>query len=80
MTERRTPAHEPNVAVERRKKHQTRPSLPGEMRSGWLAFESKTERCRLAPTPDGWSGMSDEQLAELLARAASTGKVRRLIE
>jgi hypothetical protein len=36
---------------------------------GWLAFESAKEKRRLAPIPDDWKTGSDEELANLCARA-----------
>jgi hypothetical protein len=79
MTERRvTPtAWE---ADERRTRHEPRASLPEALRRGWLAFESKSERRRLAPTPDSWEELSDSELSDLLERAVLTAKARRLIE
>ena len=68
------------VAVERRSATMPRASLPVEMREGWLAFETKGERRRLAPTPVGWELLSDRELAELVQNATPVGRVRRLIE
>lgn len=45
---------------------------------GWLAFQSAGERRRLAPPPDGWEALPDEQLAELCAKAEPAGPTRRL--
>jgi hypothetical protein len=36
---------------------------------GWLAFETRGEKRRLAPIPDDWDLATDEQLAGLLERA-----------
>ena len=77
-TERRVTADA--VAVERRQRSEPRASLPDALRHGWLAFESKRERRRFGPPPDGWETMSDLELAELVERAVSAGKTRRLIE
>lgn len=41
---------------------------PG-LERGWLAFESETEKRRLAPIPEGWTELSDQALAALCARA-----------
>ena len=68
------------VAVDRRSTNKPRASLPIEMREGWLAFETKGERRRLAPTPVGWELLADAELVELLRHATSVGRVRRLIE
>jgi hypothetical protein len=43
-----------------------RPQFAG----GWLAFESRDERRRLAPVPDEWAEADDAALRELLAKAA----------
>jgi hypothetical protein len=40
-----------------------------ELLGGWLAFESAREKRRLAPIPDDWLALSDEDLAGLCARA-----------
>ena len=47
---------------------------------GWLAFENRYERRRLAPIPEGWQEMDATQLRHLLADARPTGRARRLIE
>ena len=47
--------------------------------TGWLAFQSRHERKRLAPIPQGWEESTDEELAELCA-AAVTRPNRRLVE
>lgn len=36
---------------------------------GWLCFETRSERRRLAPIPRNWDRSSDEQLAAYLAAA-----------
>ena len=66
-----------DVPVERRADSKPRASLPVEMRAGWLAFESRHERRRLAPAPQGWELLSDGELVELLERATLVSKVRR---
>jgi hypothetical protein len=55
---------------------QVRPEFLG----GWLAFQSRLERRRLAPAPQGWESMDDEELAELCAQAVPVGTPRRLVE
>lgn len=79
MAERRS-ARQTAVPFERRRRSEPRASLPGELLNGWLAFESRAERRRLAPPPPDWAEMSDDDLAGLLERAVSRGKPRRLIE
>ena len=66
-----------DVPVERRADSKPRASLPVEMREGWLAFESRHERRRLAPSPAGWELLNDRDLAQLLDRATVVSKVRR---
>ena len=44
-----------------------------ELRDGWLAFDSGTERRRVGPIPKEWEQMSPERL-ELLCRLASPGR------
>jgi len=44
--------------------------LTGEMKHGWLTFESMTHCVRrLAPVPADWERLSTEQLEQLCARA-----------
>ena len=80
MTERRSARQPLSVVIERRKHGEQRASLPDALRKGWLAFESRAERRRLAPIPNGWEEMPDARLEELLERATSRGRARRLIE
>jgi hypothetical protein len=44
-------------------------SISAKLAGGWLAFESAKEKRRLAPIPDDWKALSDEELARLCARA-----------
>ena len=44
-------------------------SLPESYRSGWLCFESATEKRRLTPLPPEWENLPLEQLAGLLGTA-----------
>jgi hypothetical protein len=75
--ERDTPE---SVPVERRQRNEPRVSMPTALRAGWLAFQSRHERRRLGPTPEGWADMSDAELEDLLGKAVLTGSARRLIE
>jgi len=43
--------------------------IPSELRDGWLAFQGRTSKVRLAPIPEGWMLLSDEQLSSLVARS-----------
>ena len=42
---------------------------PVRITRGWLCFESKTERRRLQPIPNGWHVMSESELVGLLEQA-----------
>ena len=44
--------------------------LPESFRSGWLVFESATEKRRMAPVPPDWAALSDEALMALCASAS----------
>jgi len=44
-------------------------SLPESYRSGWLCFESATEKRRLTPLPPEWENLPLEQLSGLLGTA-----------
>jgi hypothetical protein len=80
--ERRT-ASDPLLgpAIERRRTPQLRVRVSNpDMVRGWLAFESRGERRRLAPIPDHWEVLSVVDLRQLLAQARPTRRVRRLIE
>ena len=59
----------PPGGVERRRRVETRVSIGREMAAGWLAFSSHGERRRLAPIPEGWQQLSDDQLAHLCDNA-----------
>jgi hypothetical protein len=55
--------------LERHVRRLVRLNLPTELRAGWLAFQSGDESRRLAPIPQRWVAMDDQDLA-LLVRAA----------
>ena len=44
--------------------------LPEEFRSGWLVFECDVERRRLAPIPEDWEELTENELAQLCMQAA----------
>jgi hypothetical protein len=68
-------------APERRVRSEIRASLSGGFSHGWLVFESKDEKRRLAPYPDDWVDRSDEELSKLVADAkVVTRAKRRLVE
>jgi hypothetical protein len=58
----------------------SRVRIRSELSHGWLAFESRHERRRLAPIPTGWEGLDASALEELCERARSIGRPRRLLD
>lgn len=50
---------------ERRRVPGLRIALPPRLAGGWLAFEYRDERRRLAPIPSGWSELPEPGLREL---------------
>jgi hypothetical protein len=54
------------VADERRHVSEYRVALGNGMSNGWLCFESRDEKRRLTPVPEGWAGKTDAELAALL--------------
>jgi len=55
--------------LERHVRQLVKLNLPTELREGWLAFRCDEESRRLAPIPQRWVAMDDQDLA-LLVRAA----------
>lgn len=70
----------PDAMEERRKLRNFRSPIPGQMRAGWLAIQSATERRRITPVPEGWLERTDDELRAMLAASVNTGRRRRLIE
>jgi hypothetical protein len=69
-------------AAERRLRHnkEFRVPLGEQWVDGWLAFETKGEKRRLAPIPHDWEAATEEQLHRLLERAEQIRPPRRLAE
>lgn len=65
---------------ERRRRASFRQRLSAPWSGGWLAFETRGEKRRLAPFPADWAEKSDAELEALCARAVSVAPSRRLIE
>lgn len=81
LVERRRRASGPPAGVrERRRYVEDRLRVRAPLVSGWLTFESRGERRRLAPIPDGWEGAPLELLRAWLASAEPAPPPRRLIE
>lgn len=70
----------PGTTGERRRTRSARLRVSPQMREGWLAMRSDTERRRIAPIPVGWAELDDAQLVALVQRAELVGAPRRLIE
>ncbi|HYD54578.1 MAG TPA: hypothetical protein VEA99_18230 [Gemmatimonadaceae bacterium] len=45
---------------------------------GWLVFESRAERRRLVPIPQGWEELPEAELERLCYVASPAGRPRRL--
>ncbi len=43
--------------------------LPNEFADGWLVFQAREERHRLAPIPQQWTSVSTSELSEFLTCA-----------
>ena len=63
-------------AIDRRHEKSGRPTLPLQIRGGWLAFQSKFERRRLIPVPDEWEVLDDVALRHLLAQSRLASRPR----
>ena len=67
--------------ADRRRHRGIRIGLPPSLASGWLAFTSGVERRRIAPIPQEWDTLPEEQLRALWQRAERLpDRRRRLIE
>ena len=67
--------------VERRGHKEYRVPIAGKFSQGWLCFETKGEKRRLAPYPPTWVQLSDEELATLCDTATRVEHgTRRLVE
>ena len=64
----------------RRVEDRARVRIRTDLSHGWLAFESKHDRRRLAPIPNGWEAFDASHLEQLCERAKSIGRPRRLLD
>ena len=74
---------EGDLITERRREgnKEFRVPLGEQWLDGWLAFETKGEKRRLAPIPDDWEQATDDQLHRMLERAEQIRRPpRRLAE
>jgi hypothetical protein len=67
-------------AIERREHDETRARLDPRFTDGWLCFETKAEKRRLAPFPDAWQEANDAELEALCQQATEVQPSRRLVE
>ncbi|HEX8830707.1 MAG TPA: hypothetical protein VF705_06040 [Longimicrobium sp.] len=72
-TERRVASADAYAGPERRVGRDRRMRTPGLMtpglESGWLCFESGSEKRRLSPIPPGWDEAPDDELESLFQNA-----------
>jgi hypothetical protein len=67
--------------AERRTRHGIRIGLTERLAEGWLAFESRGLRRRVAPIPEDWHELTDDALRTMLREAEQLPPRRgRLIE
>ncbi len=79
--ERRADAQSDDApTVDRRRRREYRVPLGRKWSNGWLAFETKEERRRLAPIPADWLELEREALDELCRLATPIPQTRRLLE
>jgi hypothetical protein len=69
-----------NPTIERRRRPEVRAAFGPQWVNGWLVFETRGEKRRLAPYPANWIDLSDAGLAELCRSATEVTPSRRLIE
>ena len=62
--------------VERRHVQVGRPTLPRQILAGWLAFQSRHERRRVAPVPDDWEELDERELRALLTQSTLSSRPR----
>jgi hypothetical protein len=66
--------------IERRKRNEPRVKIGSEWANGWLAFETRGQKRRLAKYPADWESLSDEALDDLCTTATEVTPPRRLVE
>jgi hypothetical protein len=54
-------------------RRQSSPFVSPQYATGWLTFESPTEKRRLAPIPQQWEHLPDSELARLCGEARPVG-------
>ena len=81
------PTVDPPVLERRRQRERRGGAIDGAririaegLSRGWLTFESKLDKRRLAPIPAGWEALTDLELEGLCAKASKAPAKRRLLE
>jgi hypothetical protein len=67
-------------ARERREHQEQRVLLSEQWARGWLTFQTRDEKRRLASFPDNWTELTAEELEALCERATPVQPPRRLVE
>jgi hypothetical protein len=70
----------PRPSPDRRREQLLLAVVRRELANGWLAFETKGERRRYSPIPEGWSDVPDDALRTIWNAAAVLAPKKRLIE
>jgi len=69
------------LTTDRRAHSNYRVPLSSAFANGWLCFETKGEKRRLAPFPEAWDNLADEELDALREKATRVEHgPRRLVE
>jgi hypothetical protein len=68
------------AAERRHTEDRARVRITSGLAHGWLAFESKHDRRRLAPIPADWDALDESALERLCELARPVGKPRRLLD
>lgn len=63
------PAAPGGAVTPKRDRREVRILVPSALQDGWLAFQAGSDRRRLAPIPENWIELDDEELIVLLAKA-----------
>ena len=70
----------PRGSPDRRQQQLLLSVIGGDLARGWLAFETRGERRRYTPIPDGWLDAPEDELRRIWAGAIPVPPARRLIE
>lgn len=77
---RGAPDVRPQPRSERRTRIAKRSFLRGDLANGWLTCETVGEKRRIAPIPEDWESLPEEELARLCRSAHRVPPSRRLVE